>query len=507
MGRMADENGKGTTMTEVTTRLVAVSNRLPISIKREGNNLTVRPGSGGLITAMAPVLRNRGGLWIGWPGSEGDPIPEEMMLSASKEAGYDLKSVNLTHDDVMLYYYGFSNEVLWPLFHDLQSRCNFNPQYWYRYMEVNQKFASAVEENTSEKDYIWIHDYHLMHVAHVFRMKKDMRKLGFFLHIPFPPVDIFMKLPWRAQILHDLLDYDLIGFQTMRDRRNFINCLQYLNPGIKTSGRGPVVSVHTGAREVRLGSFPISIDFEAFARGAASKAVADRAWYLREKLPNRQIILGIDRLDYTKGIPERLLAFRNALERFNDMHGKATLVLIVVPSRQEVQEYSWLKRDIERMVGEINGIFTRPGWVPVHYMYRSLTREELLSYYRTSEISLITPLKDGMNLVAKEYCACTLEENGVVILSEFAGAASQMQKDALLVNPYDIEGVANAIHEAFVMPREERIARMKRLREKIRKNDVFKWVDSFLQAAFAITLESLPPIDEYVPDIDLNISV
>lgn len=485
-------------------RLIVVSNRLPVVTYRQGRKWLVRPGSGGLVTALAPILKNRGGLWIGWCGTSGEVDLRRVLSAASQETGYVLRPVRLTKEDVANFYYGFSNEVIWPLFHDLQTRCNFVPEYWYKYLNVNRKFANVIRRHIRENDYIWVHDYHLMHVAHMLRVKKVEQEIGFFLHIPFPPMDIFLKLPWRGQILHALLEYDLVGFQTLRDRRNFIQCIQTLIPDAYIRGKGQVITVTVPGRTVRVGSFPISIDFKDFAQQAASKEVSDCAWYFHEDLPDRHIFLSIDRLDYTKGIPERLEAIRNALLRFPDMHGKATFCQVVVPSREEVPAYQALKAEIERLIGEINGQFTRPAWAPIHYIYRSLARDELLAYYRAAEVVLVTPLKDGMNLVAKEYCACDIEGNGVIILSEFAGAAAQLQKHALLVNPYDVEGVADAIYQAFIMSKAERRTRMKKLRQSIQRHDIFWWLDSFLGAAFTKHLDDFPLLDEYVPQMEIE---
>jgi len=281
------------------------------------------------------------------------------------------------------------------------------------------------------------------------------------------------------------LDYNLLGFQTVRDRRNFVQCARALIKDISIQGRGQILSLSFSDRSVRVGAFPISIDFGEFSNLASTKKVADGAWYIHEQLPNTHIILGVDRLDYTKGIPERLEAFRNALIRYPELQGKVVFVQIVVPSRRTIPEYEDLKIEIERLVSEINGLFTHSGWVPIHYIFRSLDRTELLSYYRTAEIALVTPLKDGMNLIAKEYCASSIEENCVLILSEFAGVAAQFQKGALLVNPYDKEGVADAIHKAVNMLQDERRQRIKRLRASVKKQDIYWWVDSFLHAGIA----------------------
>ncbi len=355
-------------------------------------------------------------------------------------------------------------------------------------------------------DFVWVHDYHLMHVASELRRLGRTGPVAFFLHIPFPSLDMFLKLPWRLHLLRALLAYDLIGFQTLRDQRNFVQCVRALLKDVAVMERGQSL-VPAEGREVRVGSFPISIDFNAFVEQAATPEVSAAVEELHRLLPNRQLILGVDRLDDTKGIPQRLEAFRHALMRYPELHERLTLIQVVVPSREDIPQYHELKTQIERLVGEINGQFTRPGgWVPIHDVFRSLKRVELLAYYRAADIGLITPLEDDMNLVAKEYCAASLEEDCVPILSEFAGAAAQLQRGALLVDPHDIEGVAEAIHRAYVMPSAERRARMRRLRRSIREQDIFGWVDTFLRAAIAKDLSAFPLPEDYVPRDDLDLS-
>jgi trehalose 6-phosphate synthase/phosphatase len=486
-------------------RLVVVSNRLPVVLSREDGGWRVEPGSGGLVTALAPVLRDRGGLWIGWPGTSDQEDLTDALANASEGIGYSLVPIRLTPEQEQKHYRGFSNEVLWPLFHDIQSHCRFEPAYWDAYQDVNREFAKAIRDNTDADDFVWVHDYHLMLVARELRRIGVQSSLAFFLHIPFPPLDIFVKLPWRREILGALLQYDLIGFQTMRDRRNFVQCVRTLVGRADSCGRGQVCELSLGDEKLRVGAFPISIDFRAFERDSASREVSESAWHVHENLPDRQIVLGLDRMDYTKGIPYRLRAFRHLLENHPGLHRKVTLVQIVVPSRRGIPEYEALKAEIEQLVGEINGAFTdQTGWVPVHYSYRSLDRYELLGYYRAAEIALVTPLKDGMNLVAKEYCASSLEENCVLILSEFAGAAAELQRGALLVNPYDIVGVSDALRVAFHMPPAERHARMHRMRQTIRNHDIFWWVDSFLTASIAKSLDNFPVVADYVPDGVVN---
>lgn len=480
---------------EIQKRLVIVSNRLPIVFEKHYGKWQVSQGSGGLVTALASVLRDRGGLWIGWSGGPYEAEIAQSLSAATKDIEYSLKPVALTDNDIEKYYHGFSNEIIWPLFHDLQSRCNFNPDYWITYQSVNKKFALAIIENTKNDDYIWIHDYHLMNVAQELHALKSSHKIGFFLHIPFPPLDIFIKLPWRFELLNALLEFDLIGFQTLRDRRNFIQCVRSLIKNVRLYGKGQIVTIKSKEHKLKIGSFPIGIDYKNFVEQTETKEVADSAWYIHENMGERQIILGVDRLDYTKGLIERLNAFEKALIKYPELKGKVTFFQIVVPSRTTIPEYQMLRTEIEKMVGNINGRFTKYGWVPIQYIFRSLDRYELIAYYRTSEIALITPLKDGMNLVAKEYCACS-KENGVIILSEFAGASAQMQNGAIMVNPYDVESVADAIYQAFNMPPEERKIRMKKLQQSVKRSDIFWWVDSFLRAAFTENLYNFPVFED-----------
>jgi trehalose 6-phosphate synthase len=476
------------------SRLLVVSNRLPYAFRRARGGWRAEPGSGGLITALLPVLRNRGGTWIGWPGAPGRAADFSRALAAAgAEAGYRLAPVALTEEEVRDFYQGFANEVIWPLFHDLPSLCNFDPAYWRAYRKVNVKYARAVHARAGPGDFVWVHDYHLMLAGAELRALGTRAHAAFFLHIPFPAPDVFMKLPWRAPLMDALLQFELLGFQSARDLRNFAACAQALRKSVRAASRGMLLVGATQHGAARAGHFPISIDYNAFLRRATAPDVAAKAQELHRLLPRRKLVLGVDRLDYSKGITLRLRAFQDLLERHPDMRGRVSLIQVVVPSREAIAQYDRMKTEIEQLVGRINGSFARPGgWVPVWYEYRSLTRLELLAYYRAADIALITPLKDGMNLVAKEYCACSIEEDCVLILSEFAGAAEQLAAGALLVNPYDIEGVAEAIRTAHYMPRPERVARMRTMRRSIRRNDVFAWVDEFLRAAFARDLRAFP---------------
>ncbi len=490
--------------TQGFNRLVIVSNRLPVVLKRENDTWRIEAGAGGLVTALAPVLSRNGGLWIGWPGTSTNEDIREPMQRFAREHGYSLQPIHLDQEQVRGFYYGFSNEVLWPLLHGFHTRCNFEPWYWRKYQEVNRLFAEQIMQVTSEEDYIWVHDYHLMCVAQQMKAAGSRHNCGFFLHIPFPGPETFLKLPWRREVLSAMLDYDLVGFQTHEDTMNFLRCLQCLCSEVGYEERESLFHIRCGGREVKAGCFPISIDFEQFEESARSGEVERRTAKLNLLHPDQQLILGVDRLDYTKGVPQRLKALDRVLSQHPELQERISLLQLLVPSREEVSEYQALKEHIERMVGEINGRYTRPGWIPIHYLYRSLHRQELVSFYRASEMALITPLWDGMNLVAKEYCACNYREDGVLILSEFAGAASQLYENAILVNPYDVEGLAESIRQGFYMSPSERQSRMSGLRETIRKYDIHFWLNSFLEAAFKDQAKGVPKtgLSTYVPKID-----
>jgi trehalose 6-phosphate synthase len=484
------------------TRLVVASNRLPVVLSRDGGDWRLERGSGGLVTALEPVLRERGGVWIGWPGVEEGKVPNLDSLLARSTAGhgYEVKGVGLTADQRDDFYLGFSNQVIWPLFHDLLTQCNFDPQFWRTYRRVNSKFARAIQDEIQEGDFIWIHDYHLMLAARELRDAGVDLPIGFFLHIPFPPPDLFETLPWRYEIAGALLSCDLLGFQSNRDRKNFLECVREMAPGAEIEGEGRVVEVRVEGETVRVGVFPVSIDFQEFAGTAQSDAVSERVAGLRSEFLGRTMILGVDRLDYSKGIPHKLQGYRLALERYPDLRERVTLIQLVVPSRENIPEYFEMKEEIEKLVGQIQGQFTRSGWVPIHYQYGRWDRTELIAHYRAAGIALVTPLKDGMNLVAKEYCASSLGGKGVLILSEYAGATAQLQDDAVLVNPHDVEGVAEAIHRAFTMPSTDRQSRMQSMRDKIRSTDIDWWVDTFLRAATGENLGPSAGVEEYYPD-------
>jgi trehalose 6-phosphate synthase/phosphatase len=464
-------------------RIVVVSNRLPVAVVKKKGKWTIEPSSGGLVSALSPVLKERGGVWVGWPGSY-EQAPVKKILSADlDEVGYCVVPVMLSKQEVDEYYYGFSNETLWPLFHSLLGRAAFNRSHWIAYEQVNARFARAVAPACRKGDFIWVQDYQLLLVGRELRELGIKGKVGFFLHIPFPSPDMFMRLPWRKALLESMLQYDLIGFQTNTDRKNFIQCVKILIPSSSISYNRPNSVVSLEGRARLAGAFPIGIDFTKYNDLAKSEEVEKAAWLLHEKFPEHKLIVGVDRLDYTKGIPQRFEAFESCLEKYPRLRQKISLIQVVVPSRMEVPEYQAMKKELDELVGRINGRFTVLGWVPIHYIFGTLSPVELVAHYRSCEIALITPLNDGMNLVAKEYCASCTGNDGVLILSEFAGAAAQLKQGAILVNPYDVERTADAIYRAFTMPGEEKKTRMRLLRTEVRRNDVFRWVDTFLDTA------------------------
>lgn len=464
-------------------RLINVSNRLPVEIKSRGGKPRLSTSAGGLASALDSIWRHQQGLWIGWAGAVDSEAVIPLLQKAARGRSFTFRTVPLSAQEVTKFYSGFANEIIWPLFHDMPSRCNFDPEYWEVYQRVNRKFAQAAAESANGKDLIWAHDYHLMLMGRYLRESGSKSRAGFFLHIPFPAPDIFEKLPWRNGILRGLLNYHLLGFQTDRDRFNFLSCVERIIPDAISQREGLHNVISYDGHKTSVGTFPISIAFEEFANHAASRDIESASIELRRELTNNFIVLGVDRMDYTKGIPERLKAFRILLHRYPELRRRVTLLQVVVPSREDIREYKELRREVELLVSQINGEFTEAGWVPIHYIHRSLSRKHLLSYYRAADIALITSLKDGMNLIAKEFCAAQIDEQGVLVISEFAGAAAELRHGALVVNPNDLAGIAEAIHRACVMPVEEKRSRMQLLREVVRNYNVQGWAESFVRAA------------------------
>ena len=462
-------------------RILVVSNRLPYQITVRRRKPVTKRGIGGLVTAVEPVLRLAGGTWIGWSGSYGS-LPDRVTIEPGANTGaareFQLRLVHLTRDEIENYYLGYANKRLWPLFHYFQQHCEFNLQHWKTYQKVNRKFADVIVREYKSGDLIWIHDYHLLLVPALVRAKIPDARIAFFLHIPFPTEAIFAILPHAHDLLQGMLGSDLIGFHLPIYAEHFLNTVRLMTTcRFNRLGRSVIVE----DRQVKVGSFPISIDFDYFNRLGSDQDVLAAARRLREYYPVRTLAFGADRLDYTKGILERLKALEIMLEKHPNLHGKFTFVQLSAPSRTKVKQYQRMRHEIEHLVGHIAGRFSKAGWVPVVYSYAGLPQSDLAAYYRAADIALITPLRDGLNLIAKEYVATHTDEDGVLVLSHLAGAAEELT-DAVLVNPYDLEGMAEAIYGATQMRKKERQARMRRLREQVRHNDIYWWLEQFLRA-------------------------
>ena len=447
--------------------LLVVANRLPVHRTESGWETS----PGGLVSALMPLLQKRHGIWVGWAGSGSGE------LTSFHHDGIANVPVRLSDDEVRDYYEGFSNSTLWPLYHDACQQPHFHRHWWRPYVAVNQRFAEVAAREAAPGASVLVQDYHPQLVPGMLRQLRPDLRIGFFLHIPFPPVELFAQLPWRQRILEGLLGADVIGFQTRPGAQNFIRLVNRF-----TAHRGANQVIDVGGRSVEAREFPISIDFEKIDRLAADPVIIQRAKEIRDELgENRVLMLGVDRLDYTKGIDQRLWAVHEIFKSGRRTVDDLVFVQVSVPSREKVDEYVEIRDRIETLVGHINGEFSEVGKVPVHYLRRNLPIEELVAYYLAADVMLVTPLRDGMNLVAKEYCAARRDDTGVLVLSEFCGAAHELER-ALFVNPHDIDGMAFAIERAIAMPRGEQVRRMRSLRQRVRRRTVYDWADDFTSA-------------------------
>lgn len=456
------------------SRLLIVSNRLPVTARVERGELVLTRSSGGLATGLSGPHERSGGLWIGWPGevwklNEGQRQELDRRLRAQ-----NIVPVALTASEIERYYDGFSNGVLWPLCHYLLDHLPLDAKGWNSYRRVNERFADAVVEHYRPGDRIWVHDYQLMLLPALLRERLPDATIGFFLHIPFPSSEVFRLLPWRDALLQGMLGASLVGFHTEAYAAHFRSSSRVV--GARSDGTDLVF----GERRVRTAAFPMGIDFDRFDARAREPAHPGAVSMLTVG-EGQKLLVGVDRLDYTKGIPRRLLTFERLLEREPSLRGKVRLTQVCVPSREGVGAYRDFRRLVEQHVGRINGAYSTLDWVPVHYVYRSLNAAQLVALYRAADVMVVTPLRDGMNLVAKEFVACRTAEDGVLLLSEFAGASDELD-GALLTNPYDIDGSAAAMKRAIEMSAEEQRERMRRLRARVRSHDVHRWVEEFLES-------------------------
>jgi trehalose 6-phosphate synthase/phosphatase len=457
-------------------RLIVVSNRLPLSLRRGPAGWVAEPSSGGLASALGPILKARGGLWIGWPGhAPREQCAERQELLAQWTASHGYVPVELPPELARRFYEGYANATLWPLFHNFATNFECDAEGWAAYVAANRRFRDAVLEHLAPGDTVWVHDYHLMLLPRLIRDVAPEAHVGFFLHIPFPASETFRIVPRRDEILRGLLGADLVAFQTHLDLQHFRSSLLRLLGLPSTLDR-----VTAQGSSTRLEALPIGIAPDEFAGYIENDPDTQRAFeQLRRRFRGRRILLGVDRLDYTKGIPQRLRAYRRLLERAPHLRGEIILVQVAVPSRERIPEYDRLRQVVNSLVGELNGEFGTPDWTPVVYMRRGISRSELVALYAAAEVGWVTPLRDGMNLVAKEYVACQRRGEGVLLLSEFAGAAAEMG-EAFLVNPYDEERVAGVLERVLQLPAEERRERMGMLYRRVLRNTVFRWSDRFL---------------------------
>ncbi|MFD5828846.1 trehalose-6-phosphate synthase [Lentzea sp. NPDC060358] len=460
---------------------VVVANRLPVDLERlpDGTERW-KHSPGGLVSALEPFLRSHSGAWVGWPGvADADVAPFE-------DDGLLLHPVELSAKEVEDYYEGFSNGTLWPLYHDVVAQPAFHRHWWNAYVKVNQRFADATAKVAAQGATVWVQDYQLQLVPAMLREQRPDLKIGFFLHIPFPPVELFMQLPWRTEIIRGLLGADLVGFHRPGGAQNFLwlaRRLVGLEPSRGTVGvrtRPGVVQV--GDRTVRVGAFPISIDSAGLDSVARRKETQAHARKIREDLGNpKRILLGVDRLDYTKGIDVRIRALYELIADGRVDPEDVAMVQLATPSRERVDHYVTMRKDIEQSVGRINGEFGRVGKPVVHYLHQSVNREELVAFMSAADVMVVTPVRDGMNLVCKEYVACRYDLGGALVLSEFAGAAAELTS-AFLVNPHDLDGVKNALQAALDIDPAEGRRRMRALRRQVLTHDVDRWARSFLEA-------------------------
>lgn len=467
---------------EENRRLVIVSNAEPYAHYRdEDGEIKQEKLAGGLTSAMDPLMRKVGGIWIAWGREDADfeVLDNEEKLTVPDEDGYRLRRLNLSDEEIEKFYYGFSNEVLWPLSHSFLEKTVLNDfeasnERWDVYRKVNRKYAEAILDEMTEEDLVWIHDYHLSLVPEMVKEEVPDIDIAFFWHIPWPPWELFRILPWREELMKGMVASNFIGFHTSEAKKNFLECIKVLD-----GTREEEVSVSkTADVKNKVASVPLGIDYNHFNSLSERTKFVEEARKLKEDIFAEKIILGVDRLDYTKGIPQRLRAFEIFLEKNPDFRGKVTLLQRISPSRENVDEYQSVLDKIHRTVGEINGKYGEPEWNPVKSFYGFLPKQEqLIPYYSAADVALVTSLADGMNLVSKEYIASV--RDGVLILSEFAGAAEEL-KEAIQINPYDIPEAAQAIEKSLTMPREERQKRLKRLKERVRENDLEKWRRRFM---------------------------
>ncbi len=456
-------------------KMIIVSNRLPVSISKTGGKIKVKRSVGGLATGLGSFYKDYKGVWIGWPGIASERIRGEKTVIRDLLDKENCAPVFLSQKDVEKYYYGFSNKTLWPLFHYFTQFVIYDDSFWKTYMSVNREFAKAVLKVADKDDIIWVHDYQLMLLPIMLRKKLPDNPIGFFLHIPFPAFEVFRTLPWRKEIIEGLLGADLIGFHTYDYATYFLDSVRRLFGYESTLGR-----INFKDRIIKVDAFPMGIDYDKFANASKDPAVQKSVKSVRRTVGERKVILSVDRMDYTKGILQRLDAYDKFLDAYPQYKGKVTMILVAVPSRSHVEQYASLKKSVDQKVGAINGKHGMIDWTPIHYLYRSLPFNRLTALYLVADIAPITPLRDGMNLVAKEFVATKTDGKGVLILSEMAGAAKELD-GALIVNPNSDDELVEALKTAIEMPVKEQVERNKMMQERLKRYTVTHWAQDFIK--------------------------
>jgi trehalose 6-phosphate synthase/phosphatase len=453
-------------------RVLVVSNRLPVKISKKDGEISYHTSEGGLATGLGSIYKQGENLWIGWPGA--DVEEQDKSTVTRKLADQNLFPIYLDQNEINDFYEGFSNETLWPLFHYFPTYSSFIPQQWEAYKSVNQKFADAIVQKANKDDVIWIHDYQLMLVPQLVRKAIPEISIGFFQHIPFPSYEVFRLIPWRKELLKGLLGADVIGFHTYDDVRHFISAVNRI-----CGANNMANEFRVEGRSVIVDAFPISIDYRKYRSLAEDANTRRNERKIRQLINHNRLIISIDRLDYSKGITHRLKAYQLFLENHPELRGKVTLIQLVVPSRDNVTKYKELKEEMNRMVSEINGRFSTLGWQPIQHFYRSFPIHLLSALYKAADVALVTPMRDGMNLVSKEYIASKTDQKGVLILSEMAGAARELS-EALIINPNDVWEYSEKIYQALNMPEDEQKKRMAAMQQTVSKFDIFTWVKNFM---------------------------
>ena len=453
-------------------KTIIISNRLPVKIEQENNELVYKASEGGLATGLNSVFKQGNNLWVGWPGLAIEKSQEEEVHSNLIKQ--HMKPIFLSSEEIEDFYEGFSNETLWPNFHYFNQYTVYKEELWLAYQRVNQKFAEIVSEELEDDDTVWIHDYQLLLLPQLIRAISPNATIGFFLHIPFPSYESFRLLPWRRELLNGMLGADFLGFHTYDDMRHFLSSVNRL-AGLGNSNG----TIKVKNRLIKADALPMGIDYEKYAASAQDPETLAREARYRESIGTVKLILSIDRLDYSKGIPQRLRAFELFLSKYPDFKEKVSLFMVVVPSRDSVSKYKQLKEEIDLLVGRINGQFSKLNWTPIHYFYRSFPLPALSAFYRISDVALVSPMRDGMNLVCKEYVASRLDKKGVLILSEMAGASKELS-DAIIVNPNDIHQLVEAMHKALTMPEALQIESMTSMQKSLKRYNIHAWVKLFM---------------------------